>query len=151
MREGRPVRLIESHAMPSGFYVAERLCQTYAPSFMCDVSQHAAVNQQPHKPNNIRMLGEQVPIEPTRIIILAISVVVAALTTPHLIAHNKHGHARRQHDGREKVLHLAVTKPFDYGIFCRAFESAVPASVLGAAVAIVLAIVFIVLVVIGDE
>ena len=118
---------------------------------MCDIPHHATLNQQLHKPINIRMFGDEVPVEPTCIVVLAISVVVAALTTSHFIAHNKHGHARRQHDGCEKVLHLAVAKPFDYGIVCRAFESAVPASVLAAAVAIVLAVVFIVLVVIGDE
>ena len=57
------------------------------------------------------MFGQQVPVEPTRVVVLAIGVIVAALTTPHLIAHNKHGHTHRQHTGSEKVLHLPVAKP----------------------------------------
>ena len=63
---------------------------------MLDVSNHAARDQQLHEAEDIRMFGEQVPVEPTRIVVLAVGVIVAALTTPHFIAHNKHGHTSGQ-------------------------------------------------------
>ena len=97
------------------------------------------------------MFGQQIPVEPTRIVVLAVGIIVAALTTPHLVAHNKHGHTCGQHDGCEKVLHLPVAEPLDFGIVRRTFEAAVPASVVVASVAVALAVFFVVLVVIGDE
>ncbi len=118
---------------------------------MVYVSNRAALNQQLHKPEDIAMFGQQIPIEPARAVVLAVGVIVSALATSHLIAHQKHGDSRGKHKGCEEVLHLLVTKPLDYGIVRRAFKPAVPASVLAASVAVVLAVVFIVLVVIGDE
>src|SRR5208283_3081427 len=79
------------------------------------------------------MSGQQIPVEPTRITVLAVSVIVAALTTSHLVAHYKHGHTNRKEGGGEKVLYLPVAQPLYFGIVRRALDAAVPASVLLAA------------------
>src|ERR1035438_3414165 len=105
---------------------------------MFHVSNHAARDQQLHEPEDIRIFAKQVPVEPTRIVVLAVGVVVPALATPHLIAHNKHGHTSGQHQRCEKVLHLSAAKPLDYEIVRRTFCAAVPASVLLASVPVVL-------------
>src|ERR1035438_3965396 len=118
---------------------------------MFDIAHQAPLDQQPHKPEDIRMLAQQVPIEPTQVVVLAVGVVVAALATPHLVAHDKHGHTAGQHQSSEKVLHLPVTKTLDYGVVRRTFHAAVPASVLLRSVPVVLAILLIVLVVVGDD
>ena len=127
VRKRRPVRLIEFHAVPSKFLFAENLAQTHAVAFMFHVAHHTALNQQPHKPEEVGMFGQQIPVEPARIIILAVGIIIATLTTPHLVAHNKHGHTCRQYDCCEKVLHLPVAESLDFGIVRRTFEAAVPA------------------------
>src|ERR1035438_8924698 len=118
---------------------------------MFDVSNHAALDQQLHEPEDIRMFAQQVPVEPTRVVVLAVGVVVAALATPHLIAHDEHGHTTGQHQRGEEVLYLSVAKPLDYGIVRRTFNAAVPAPVLLTSVPVVLTILFVVLVVIRDD
>ena len=97
------------------------------------------------------MFGNQVPVEPCRIAVLAIRVVVPVLTAPHLIAHCEHWHSGRQHDGGKEVLHLPIAKPLDSWIVRRTFDTAVPASVLVRSIAVAIAVFFIVLVVVGDE
>src|SRR5271166_2572637 len=118
---------------------------------MFHVPHHTALDQQLHEPEDVGVFGQQIPVEPTRITVLAVSIIVAALATPHLIAHNKHRHTERKHGDREKVLCLAVAQPLDYGIVRRAFDAAVPASVLLAAIAVIFAIVFVMLLVIGHK
>ena len=56
VRERRPVRLIEFHAMPGLYRLAKHLAQTRSAAFMFDVAQQAPLNQQLHKPEDIRML-----------------------------------------------------------------------------------------------
>ena len=118
---------------------------------MFHVSDRTALNQQLHKAKNVGVFRQQIPVEPTRIIVLAVGIIVAMLTTPHLIAHNKHGHTRSQDDSCEKVLHLPVAERLDSGIVRRTFHAAVPASVVVPSVAVAFAIFFVVLVVIGDD
>src|ERR1700758_5389349 len=84
VRERRPIRLIEFHAVPSMFLFAENLAQTQA--FMFHVAHHTPLNQQLHKSEEVGMFGQQIPIEPARIIVLAVSIIIATLTTPHLVA-----------------------------------------------------------------
>jgi hypothetical protein len=90
------------------------------------------------------VLGQQLPVKPTGFIVLAIGVIVAALTTPHLIAHYKHGHTDRQYGGGEEVLYLLIAQPLYFAVVRRTFEATVPASVVIAAIEIAFAIFFIV-------
>src|SRR5664279_1890197 len=143
--------MIEFHAVPGAFHLPGDLAQTHAPALMFHVPHHTEVDQQLHEPENVGVLGQQVPVEPTRIIVLTVGVIVAALTTPHLIAHNKHRHTERKHGRGEKALYLPVTQPLYMGIVRRAFDAAVPASILLPAITVVLAVFLVVLLVIGDE
>ena len=77
VRKRRPIRLIEFHAVPSKFLFAENLAQTQAVAFMFHVAHHTALNQQLHKPEEVGMFGQQIPVEPTRIIILAVGIIIA--------------------------------------------------------------------------
>jgi hypothetical protein len=99
----------------------------------------------------VTVFGNQRPIQPIRVIVLAISVVVSPLATPNLIAHHKHGHTYRQHGSDEEVFHLPIAESFYFRIVCRPFESAVPTPVILVAVAVVLAILFVVLVIVCDN
>src|SRR5271157_2451714 len=117
---------------------------------MFHVPHHTTLDQQLHEAEDVGVFGQQIPVEPTRIVVLAVGVIVAALTTLHLVAHNKHGHTHRKHGGGEKVLYLPVAQPFYCGIVRWTFEAAIPASVVLAAVAVVFTIFFVVLVIIGD-
>src|SRR3974377_193764 len=107
---------------------------------MFDVSNHARLNQQLQEPEDICMFREQAPVEPTRLVVLAVSVIVSGLAAPHLIAHDKHGTPAEQHDGGEEVLPLPVSELLDCLIVRRALDAAVPAPVLLTPVAVVLAI-----------
>ena len=60
---------------------------------MFDVSNHAPLNEHLHETKDIGMLGQQIPIQPTGVVVLAVGVVVATLRTPRLVAHYEHGHA----------------------------------------------------------
>jgi hypothetical protein len=84
VRERRPIRLIEFHAVPRMFLSTENLAQTHAVAFMFHVAHHTTLNQQLHKPDEVGMFGQQIPVEPARIIIMAVGIVIATLTTPHL-------------------------------------------------------------------
>ena len=97
------------------------------------------------------MLLQQRPVEPTGFVVLAVGVVVAALGAPHFVAHHDHRHAQRQQGDGQKVLHLAVAQAFDRGIVGRAFDTAIPASVVVGAIAVVFAVRLVVLLVVGDQ
>jgi hypothetical protein len=53
----------------------------------------SALDQQSDEPEHVGVLQNQAPVEPARFIVLAVSVVIALLAAPHLITHDKHGHA----------------------------------------------------------
>src|SRR5271157_4993169 len=133
------------------FHLPGDLAQTHSPALIFHAPHYTALDQQLREPENVGVLGQQIPVEPTRIIVLTVGVIVAALTTSHLVAHYKHGHTNRKEGGGEKVLYLPVAQPLYFGIVRRALDAAVPASVLLAAIAVVFAVFLVVLLVIGDE
>ena len=94
---------------------------------------------------------QQAPVKPTDIAVLAISVVVAALRTPHLIAHEQHRRAGRQQFQREKILYLPVAQRLDGRIVSRPLSATVPTQVVIRTVAIVLAVGLVVFVVVRDQ
>src|SRR5439155_25411962 len=90
-------------------------------------------------------------VEPTRFVVLAVGVVIAALRAPHFVAHGYHGHTQGERRHGQEVLHLAIPQLLDGGVLGRAFRAAIPALVIIGAVAIVFAVCLIVFVVVGDE
>src|SRR5208282_735790 len=118
---------------------------------MFHVSSHAALDKELHEPENVCVCGQQRPIEPTRSVVLAICIIVTPLSSPHLIAHDKHGHPHGKYGSCEKILYLPVAQLFYFGIVRLAFEPAVPTPVIVVAVAVLLAIFFVVLAVVSDN
>ena len=98
---------------------------------------------------HVRVLRKQIPVEPARLIVLAIGVVVATLTAPHLVTHEEHRHAHRKHTCHEEVLNLPVAQFLYRRIVRRAFKAAVPASILLASIVVVFAVFFVVLVIVS--
>ena len=91
------------------------------------------------------------PVEPRDRIVLAIRIVVAALRAPGFVAGLQHRHALRQQQGAEQVALLFFAQRDDRGIVGLALDAAVPREIVVVAVAVALAVRFVVLVVIGDE
>jgi hypothetical protein len=118
---------------------------------MFHVPCYTSLDEELHEPENVGVFGHHRPVEPTRTIILAIGIVVSLLSTPHLIAHDKHGHAHGEYRSREKVLYLPVAQLFYFRIVHMAFKAAVPAPVILVVVAVVLAIFSVVLAVVTDN
>src|SRR5262249_6623226 len=107
--------------------------------------------QEPHEPMQSSLFLDGVPVKPAGIIVLTISVIVAALAAPNFVAHQQHRHAKRKNGHGEEVLCLAFAELFNGGVVTGAFDAAIPTPVVIHPVAIALAILFIVLLVVGDE
>ena len=70
---------------------------------------------------------------------------------PDLVAHQDHRYSEREQRDGQEVLHLPVSQSFHRRIVGRAFDPAIPTSVVGRAVAIVLPVCLVVLAVVGNE
>src|SRR5205085_1401071 len=78
-------------------------------------------------------------------------VVVALLRAQELVAGQQHRHALREEEGGNQVARLSLAQGEHLGIVGRALGAAIPAAVLIEAVAIVFAVGFVVLLVVGNE
>src|SRR5581483_12372845 len=118
---------------------------------MLDVPIQPPLDEQSHKPQEVGVLRNQVPVKPARLVVLTVGIIVAALAAHHLIAHNKHRNSGRQQHSTEEVLRLPVPQSLDCRIVRRTLDTAVPASVVAGPVPVALPILFVVLVVVRDE
>ncbi len=91
------------------------------------------------------------PVEPARLVVLAVRVVVAPLRAAELVAAEHHGHALRSHEHGPEVLHLALPEGDHEGVLGLALGAAVPTEVVVHAVAVALAVVLVVLLVVRRE
>src|SRR5207253_8028101 len=85
------------------------------------------------------------------LVVLAIGVVAAALGSANLVTHHDHREPDGEHRDGEEVLHLTVPELLDGGIVGRPFDATVPAPVVVAAVAVLLAVRLVVLAVVRDQ
>ncbi len=146
-----PVRLPDFDAMPRFIRLPDQLGQAYALALVLHVPQEPSRIEERHEPMHICVFGDQRPVEPVDVVVMAVGVVVAALCTPHFVAHEDHGQTHgKQRDGQE-VLHLPVPQLFDYRIVRRTLDAAVPASIVVGSVPVLFAVRFIVLAVVRDE
>ncbi len=94
----------------------------------------------------------RVPIQPRNLIVLAVRVVVALLGPAEFVAGEQHRDTQRQEERRDEITLLTgaqyVYRPVVPG---RTFNAAIPRSIVGLAVAILLAVVFVMPVVVADE
>ena len=151
MRVLAPVRVVERHPVPLDSRPAQELIEAQLAFFRHDIAALAKRVERFYEPVDVGVPLQQAPVKPTDIAVLAIGIVVAPLGTAHLVAHEQHRRAGRQHLQREKVLDLAVAQRLDRRIVGRSFRAAVPAQIVIRTVAIVLAVGLVVLVVVRDQ
>jgi len=94
---------------------------------------------------------EQPPVEPGRLVVNAIGVVVAALAAAHLVAHEQHWRSHSHQLHRQEVLDLSAAPRLDFRILRGPLDTAVPARVVGGTVTVVLAVRLVVLLVVRDQ
>ena len=108
-------------------------------------------NQRLREANQIDVLFDELPIEPGNRVVLAIGIVVAALSPPAFVAGKEHRHALAEQQRGENVANLAVSQAFDFFASGGPFEAVVAAVVVIVAVAIAFAVGLVVLVVVADQ
>src|SRR5246127_997745 len=99
----------------------------------------------------IRVPRKQRPIKPIGFVILTIGVVVAVLCSSDFVAHQEHGQTEGKHCDSEEILYLTVSESLHGRIIGRALKTAIPASIVVCAVAIIFAIGFVMLSVVRNE
>src|ERR1700685_2349127 len=100
---------------------------------------------------HIRVLRDQRPIEPIRLVVMTVGIVIAMLRSPNLIAHREHRQTKRKRGDGEKVLHLTVPESFGCRIIRRTLDTTVPTSIIISAVAVVFAVGLVVFLVVRDQ
>src|SRR5690606_33125174 len=80
-----------------------------------------------------------------------VRVIVAALRAQPLVSRQQHRNALAQQEQRDEVTSAPRAEALDRGIVARTLDARVPAEVVIAAVAVVLAVRLVVLTVIADE
>src|SRR4030095_15568508 len=103
------------------------------------------------KAEQILLLGRPLPVEPADLVVLAVGVVVTALSAAHLVPGVQHRNAEGKKDSREKVALLTRADGADLRVRRRALDAVVEAVVVVLAVAIAFEVCFVVLLVVADQ
>src|ERR1700752_2107116 len=146
-----PVWLVELYAMPAHRPLANQLNQGHPLAFWGGFSKQSSRDEQLHKAVHIRIPPEQGPIKPVGLVILAVSVVISVLRSPGLISHQEHGNSKGEQCGRYEIFHLAGSESFNLGIRRGTLDATVPASIVIAAVTVLLAVGLVVFLVVRDQ
>src|SRR6266513_3025755 len=85
------------------------------------------------------------PIEPTDLVVLAISIVIPVLRPAPLIAAGQHRHALRQKKRRQEISALTIAQGIDLCVIGRSFDAAIPREIIIVAVLVAVAVRLIVL------
>src|SRR5262249_36862617 len=88
--------------------------------------------------NQIAILAR--PIDPRNFVVLAIGVVVTALSSSQFVTGEDHGGALRQHQAYQYVALLTGAQRIDCGVLGRPLNSAIPRSIVTLAIAILFAV-----------
>ena len=91
------------------------------------------------------------PVEPTTLVVLAISIVISALGSPQLVSAAKHRHPLRQKQSRQEIPALPIAQSIDLRIFGWSFHPAIPRQIIVVAVAIIVAVQLVVFFVVADQ
>src|ERR1035441_9562174 len=98
------------------------------------------------KPVDLLVPFKTGPVNPTGFIVLAVSVVIAALRAAEFVAAQEHRYTARDQQGQKEVLNLAFPQGLDPGIRRLAFTAVVLAEVGVGTVMVAFSVCFIVLV-----
>ena len=91
------------------------------------------------------------PVEPTNLIVLAISVVVAVLWPSPLVSATEHWHALRKKKCGQKIPPLSLAQRVDLRILSWALRAAIPREIIIIAVFVAVVVRLVVLVVVADQ
>src|SRR5215475_4994355 len=91
------------------------------------------------------------PIKPTDLVVLTISVVVAVLCPTPFISAANHWHALGKEKCGEKISSLTIAQRIDLRIISRTFDAAIPGLIIVVAIAVIVLIQLIVLFVVADQ
>ena len=100
---------------------------------------------------NLLMLFQIGPVNPTRFVVLAVGIVVAALGPAKLISAQQHRHPARNQQGQQEVFNLALPDGLGMGIVRRPFKAVIVTEILVCPIAAVLPVGCIVLVSVTHE
>ena len=103
------------------------------------------------KPKDFVIPLEERPIDPTRLVVLAIGIVVAPLAAPEFVSGKKHRHASGDRDGQQKILDLPAAHGFNGRIVRLSLDAVVRAVVLIRSIPVALAVGFVVLSGVADQ
>src|SRR5690348_12229071 len=105
-------------------------------------------DERPDETVEVPMTVEEAPVEPARLIVLAVPVVIPALGAAYLVAHLQHRCINRDQQNDNAVLHLPATQPIDTRIAGRPLDLTVPRQVIVRPVPVLFAIRLVVLVIV---
>src|SRR5262245_25443369 len=86
------------------------------------------------------LLCVTLPVEPTDLVVLTISVIVAVLCPTALISAAEHRHTLGKKQSRKKIPALPIAQGADLRIVARSFHAAVPRLIIVVAVAVTVAV-----------
>ena len=113
VRVTAPIGLVEPHAVPVDRLRTQEFAERQALTVVGQRAVDPEVDQHPHESPDVRMPLEQRPVEPGRLVVLAVRVVVAALRASDLVAHQQHRRAHAEEQQCEEVLDLPVAERLD--------------------------------------
>ena len=100
---------------------------------------------------NVFVFLRQAPVKPAHLVILAVRVIVSALTSAKFIAAQQHRNPSRDKQGQKESLDQAVPQRLDNGIVAWSFHSAIVTVIGIASITAVLAIFVIMLLLVADQ
>src|SRR4051812_3392165 len=91
------------------------------------------------------------PVKPTDLVVLTISIVVAVLCPTPLISAAEHRHALGKKECREKIAALLVAQLVNLRVIGRTFNAAIPRLIIVIAVLIFIVVQLVVFFVVADQ
>src|SRR3954468_24788003 len=91
------------------------------------------------------------PVEPCGVVVLSISIVVAALSMAKLVASEDHRRPVRQQGCRKKIALLPLAELNNLRVVGRSLDAVIPGMIIRVSVAVVLAIGLVMFVVVGHD
>src|SRR5262245_61440053 len=132
-----PIGLVKFGSMPGVVRSPKQFDKAFIIPCLYRASQSALGVQQRNEPMQIGMDIDERPIEPARLIVLDIGVIVATLASPDFVAHEDHRHADGKNSDGKKILHLPNAQLLYRRVVGWTFDAAVPAAIVICAVSIV--------------
>src|SRR6266481_5475391 len=97
------------------------------------------------------LLFVTLPVKPTDLVVLTISIVVAVLCPTPLISAAEHRHALRKKQCGEKIAALPVAQYVNLRVIGRTFDAAIPRLIIVVAVAVFVVVQLVVFFVVADQ